>query len=96
MQHLTQAQARGFYAEHKERPFYNDLVSFMVSGPVVIMVLEGDNAIKKNREIMGATDPKKAKPGTLRALFANSVSSNAVHGSDSPESAKREIAFFGL
>ena len=83
-----------FYAEHKERPFFGELVSFMTSGPVVMMVLSGDNAILKNREIMGATDPKKAAPGTIRAKHGDSVGENAVHGSDSPESAKREIAIF--
>lgn len=83
-----------FYAEHKERPFFGELVSFMTSGPVVMMVLSGENAILKNREIMGATDPKKAAPGTIRAKHGDSVGENAVHGSDSPESAKREIAIF--
>lgn len=83
-----------FYAEHKERPFFGELVSFMTSGPVVMMVLSGENAILKNREIMGATDPKKAAPGTIRAIHGDSVGENAVHGSDSPESAKREIAIF--
>ncbi|MEF3192439.1 MAG: nucleoside-diphosphate kinase [Campylobacterales bacterium] len=94
MMHLSEAQAGGFYAEHKERPFFNDLVSFMISGPVLVMVLEGENAVMKNRELMGATDPKKAEPGTIRADFAESIDANAVHGSDSLESAKREISFF--
>lgn len=94
MVQLTKEQAETFYAVHKERPFYADLVTFMVSGPVVIMVLEGENAVAKNREIMGATDPKKASPGTLRADFAESVQRNAVHGSDAAETAKAEIAFF--
>lgn len=94
MVHLTQAQAEGFYAEHKERGFFADLVAFMTSGPVMIQVLEGENAIAKNRELMGATDPKKAEPGTIRADFAQSIDANAVHGSDSPASAEREIAYF--
>lgn len=94
MVYLTPEKAGDFYIEHKERPFYKDLVSFMISGPVVVMVLEGPNAIAKNREIMGATDPKAAAAGTLRADFAESKSKNAVHGSDSPTAAKREIAFF--
>jgi nucleoside-diphosphate kinase len=94
MVQLTKQQAQDFYAVHKERPFYPELVEFMISGPVVLMVLEGKDAIAKNRAIMGATDPKKAAPGTLRADFAKSVQSNAVHGSDSPETAKSEIAFF--
>lgn len=94
MMTLTPEQAGEFYAEHKERPFYKDLVSYMSSGPVVVMVLDGPNAIVKNREIMGATDPKAAAAGTLRADFAESKSRNAVHGSDSPAAAKREIAFF--
>jgi len=94
MQHLTQDQAEGFYAVHKERPFFKDLVSFMITGPVVVMVLEGDDAILKNREIMGATDPKKAAPGTIRADFAQSIDENAVHGSDAVETAKHEIAYF--
>ena len=92
--HLTKKQAGDFYAVHKSRPFYAKLVEFMVSGPVVVMVLEGKGAIAKNRELMGATDPKKAAPGTIRALFAKSVTENAVHGSDAPETAKSEIAFF--
>jgi nucleoside-diphosphate kinase len=94
MLQLTKAQAMQFYVEHKERPFYNDLTNFMTSGPVVVMVLEGENAIMKNRDLMGATDPSQAKPGTIRKDFAQSKQSNAVHGSDSPESAKREITFF--
>jgi nucleoside-diphosphate kinase len=94
MIHLTQAQAEGFYAVHKERPFFKDLVSFMISGPVMMQVLEGENAILKNREIMGATNPKDAAPGTIRADFANSIDENAVHGSDAAETAKEEIAFF--
>lgn len=94
MQHLSREQAEGFYAEHKERPFFNDLVEFMTSGPVVVQVLEGDNAIAQNRDLMGATNPKEAAPGTLRADFAQSIDANAVHGSDSPESAAREIAYF--
>lgn len=91
---LDKAKAEGFYAEHKERPFFGSLVDFMTSGPVVLMVLAGDNAIAKNREIMGATDPAKAAPGTLRADFADSIEANAVHGSDSPTSAEREIGYF--
>lgn len=94
MQHLSKDQAEGFYAVHKERPFFNDLVSFMTTGPVLVMVLEGDNAILKNREIMGATDPKKALPGTIRADFAKSIDENAVHGSDAKETAVNEINFF--
>ncbi|MGR9085559.1 MAG: nucleoside-diphosphate kinase [Gammaproteobacteria bacterium] len=94
MVHLTQAQAEGFYAVHKERPFFRDLVSFMISGPVMMQVLEGENAILKNREIMGATNPKEAAPGTIRADFASSIDENAVHGSDAAETAKEEIAFF--
>ncbi len=94
MLHLTREQAGGFYAEHKGRPFYEGLVEFMTSGPVCVQVLEGDNAISRNRELMGATDPKKAEPGTIRADFAEAISTNAVHGSDSPNSAAREIAFF--
>ncbi len=92
--HLSREQAQGFYAVHKERPFYNDLVDFMVSGPVMVQVLEGENAILKNREVMGATNPADAEPGTIRADFANSVDENAVHGSDAPETAAEEIAFF--
>lgn len=94
MVQLSQEQAEGFYAEHKERPFFGDLVSFMTSGPVVVQVLEGDNAIAKNRELMGATNPQEAEAGTIRADFAESIDENAVHGSDSPESAKREIDYF--
>jgi nucleoside-diphosphate kinase len=94
MLRVTEAQARGFFAEHDGKPFYQDLVAYMTSGPVVVQVLEGDNAIAANRELMGATNPKNAEPGTIRADFAESVEANAVHGSDSPESAAREIAFF--
>jgi nucleoside-diphosphate kinase len=94
MLHLSEEKAGGFYAEHKERPFYKDLVSFMTSGPVVVQVLEGDNAIALNRDLMGATNPKEAAEGTIRADFASSIDANAVHGSDSPESAVREIAYF--
>ncbi|MDR5171572.1 nucleoside-diphosphate kinase [Methylobacillus sp. Pita2] len=91
---LSQADAEGFYAVHKERPFFNDLVKFMISGPVVVQVLEGENAVLKHRELMGATDPKKAEPGTIRADFADSIDANAVHGSDSLENAANEIAYF--
>lgn len=91
---LTREQAMEFYKVHAARPFYNDLVAFMTSGPVVVQVLEGENAVAKNRELMGATDPKKAAPGTIRALFAESIEANSVHGSDSPESAAVEIAYF--
>ncbi|MCR8915567.1 nucleoside-diphosphate kinase [Marinobacter panjinensis] len=94
MMHLTQEQAEGFYAEHKERPFFNDLVAFMTSGPVVVQVLEGESAILKNRDLMGATNPKEAEAGTIRADFASSIDANAVHGSDSAASAEREIAYF--
>lgn len=94
MAHLSREQAEGFYAVHKERPFFNDLVSFMISGPVMIQVLEGENAIAANREVMGATNPKEAAPGTIRADFAVSIDENAVHGSDSPETAAQEIAYF--
>jgi nucleoside-diphosphate kinase len=94
MMHLSRAEAEGFYAVHKERPFFNDLVSFMISGPVIVQVLEGENAILKNRELMGATDPKKADKGTIRADFADSIDANAVHGSDAPETAAVEIAYF--
>ncbi|MBW4047763.1 MAG: nucleoside-diphosphate kinase [Proteobacteria bacterium] len=94
MMHLSRVEAEGFYAVHKERPFFKDLVEFMISGPVVVQVLEGPNAIAKNRELMGATDPKKATPGTIRADFADSIDANAVHGSDSAENAATEIAFF--
>ncbi len=92
--HMTQAQAEGFYAVHKERPFYGDLCSYMVSGPVVVQVLEGENAIAKNREVMGATNPADAAPGTIRAEFAESIEANSVHGSDAPETAAEEIKFF--
>ena len=91
---MTQEQAEGFYGVHKERPFFNDLVSFMVSGPVVVQVLEGENAIAKNREVMGATNPADADEGTIRKEFAESIEANSVHGSDAPETAKEEIAFF--
>jgi nucleoside-diphosphate kinase len=91
---LSPQEAGQFYAVHKERPFFKDLVSFMISGPVMIQVLEGENAIARNRELMGATDPKKAEPGTIRADFAESIDANAVHGSDGPETAAVEIAFF--
>lgn len=91
---LSQADAEQFYAVHSERPFFKDLVEFMISGPVVVMVLEGENAVAKNRELMGATNPKEAAPGTIRADFAESIEANAVHGSDSLENAKKEIAFF--
>ena len=94
MVHLSQADAEGFYAVHKGRPFFNDLVSFMISGPVMVQVLEGESAIQKNRDLMGATDPKKAEKGTIRADFAQSIDANAVHGSDAPETAKVEIAYF--
>jgi nucleoside-diphosphate kinase len=91
---LTTAQAEAFYAVHKERGFYRDLVTFMTSGPVVVQVLEGDGAVARNREVMGATDPKKAEPGTIRARFAENIEANTVHGSDSAENAATEIAFF--
>ena len=91
---LTQAQAEAFYAVHKERPFFAGLVAFMTSGPVVVQVLEGENAIAKNREVMGATDPKKAAPGTIRKDFAENIEANSVHGSDAPETAANEIRFF--
>ena len=91
---LSRTQAEGFYAVHRERPFFRDLVKFMTSGPVLVQVLEGDNAIAKNRELMGATDPKKAAKGTIRADFAASIDANAVHGSDAPDSARTEIAYF--
>jgi nucleoside-diphosphate kinase len=94
MVHLSRADAEGFYAVHKGRPFFKDLVDFMISGPVVLQVLEGDNAIQKNRDLMGATDPKKADKGTIRADFAQSIDANAVHGSDAPETAAAEIAYF--
>jgi nucleoside-diphosphate kinase len=94
MLHLSREQAEGFYAVHRGRPFFNDLVSFMISGPVLVQALEGESAIAKNRDLMGATDPKKAAKGTIRADFADSIDANAVHGSDSPETAKAEIAYF--
>ena len=94
MLHLTRSQAEGFYEVHKERPFYQSLVSHMISGPVLVQVLEGENAVIMNRNIMGATDPKKADPGTIRADFADSIEANAVHGSDSRETAAQEIEFF--
>jgi nucleoside-diphosphate kinase len=94
MLHLTQAQAEGFYAVHRERPFFKDLVQYMISGPVMVQVLEGENAVAKNRELMGATDPKKADKGTIRADFASSIEENVVHGSDSAENAQIEIAYF--
>ncbi len=92
--HLSRADSEAFYAVHRARPFFKDLVEFMISGPVMIQVLEGDNAIAKNRELMGATDPKKAAKGTIRAYFADSIDANAVHGSDAPETAANEVAFF--
>ena len=92
--HMTREQAEGFYAVHKERPFFNDLVSFMISGPVVVQVLEGDNVIARNREIMGATNPADADAGTIRKDFAESIEANSVHGSDAPETAAEEIKFF--
>ncbi|MZR63788.1 nucleoside-diphosphate kinase [Alcanivorax sp. DP30] len=94
MVHLSDEQAGGFYAEHKERPFFKDLVSFMTSGPVVVQVLEGEDAVTKNRDLMGATNPKDAEAGTIRADFAQTIDENAVHGSDSTESAAREVAYF--
>ena len=94
MMHLSREQAEGFYAVHRERPFFRDLVEFMISGPVLVQVLQGENAIAKNRELMGATDPKKAAKGTIRADFADSIDANAVHGSDAPETARAEIAYF--
>ena len=94
MAHLSRAEAEGFYAVHKARPFFNDLVEFMISGPVMIQALEGENAIAKNRELMGATNPKEAAAGTIRADFAESIDANAVHGSDAPETAANEIAYF--
>ena len=94
MTHLTADQAKAFYAVHKDKPFYNDFVMFMTSGPIMVIVLEGENAISRNREIMGATDPAKAAPGTIRYDFATSIERNAVHGSDSGDTAKKEIAFF--
>ena len=94
MKQLSRAEAEGFYAVHKERPFFKALVDFMISGPVMIQVLEGDNAVLKHRELMGATNPKEAAPGTIRADFADSIDANAVHGSDAAETAKVEIAYF--
>ncbi len=91
---LTKAQAEGFYAVHRDKPFFNDLVAFMTSGPVVLQVLEGDNAIAKNREVMGATNPANAEPGTIRADFAESIEANSVHGSDAADTAAQEIAYF--
>lgn len=92
--HLSRSEAEQFYAVHKERPFFKDLVEFMISGPVFVQVLEGEDAIAKNRDLMGATDPKKAAAGTIRADFADSIDANAVHGSDAPETAQAEVAFF--
>jgi nucleoside-diphosphate kinase len=94
MLHLSQADAEGFYAVHRGRPFFDDLVKFMISGPVIVQVLEGEDAIRKNRDLMGATDPKKAEKGTIRADFADSIDANAVHGSDAPETAAAEIAYY--
>src|SRR5512135_1035379 len=94
MTHLSRSQAEGFYAVHRERPFFRELVDFMISGPILVQVLEGESAIAKNRELMGATDPRKAAPGTIRADFAESIDANAVHGSDGPETARTEIAYF--
>jgi nucleoside-diphosphate kinase len=94
MMHLSRAEAEAFYGVHRERPFFKDLVAFMISGPVMVQVLEGENAIAKNRDLMGATDPKKAAAGTIRADFADSIDANAVHGSDAPETARQEVAFF--
>ena len=94
MMHLSQAEAEAFYAVHRERPFFKDLVDFMISGPVMVQVLEGESAISKNRDLMGATDPRKADPGTIRADFADSIDANAVHGSDAAETAQVEVAFF--
>jgi nucleoside-diphosphate kinase len=94
MTQLSRTEAEGFYAVHRERPFFKDLVDFMISGPVMVQALEGENAIAKNRDLMGATDPKKAEKGTIRADFADSIDANAVHGSDGPETAKAEIAYF--
>jgi nucleoside-diphosphate kinase len=94
MMHLSRAEAEAFYGVHKERPFFKDLVDFMISGPIMVQVLEGDGAIAKNRELMGATDPKKAAAGTIRADFADSIDANAVHGSDAAETAKIEVSFF--
>ena len=94
MMHLSRRDAEGFYAVHRERPFFRDLVDFMTSGPVLVQVLEGENAIQQNRDLMGATDPKKAAKGTIRADFAQSIDANAVHGSDSPQTAVTEVAYF--
>jgi nucleoside-diphosphate kinase len=94
MLHLSREQAEGFYAVHRERPFFKDLVDFMISGPVMVQVLEGESAVARNREIMGATNPKEAAPGTVRADFASSIDENAVHGSDAAETARNEIEFF--
>ena len=94
MMHLSREQAEGFYAVHRDRPFFNDLVEFMISGPVMVQVLEGEHAINRNRELMGATDPRQAAPGTIRADFASNIDANAVHGSDAPETAAQEIGFF--
>ena len=94
MHHLSRQEAEGFYAVHKARPFFNDLVSFMISGPVMVQTLEGENAVLNHRQLMGATDPKKAEPGTIRADFADSIDANAVHGSDAAETAAVEIAYF--
>jgi nucleoside-diphosphate kinase len=94
MAHLSRGEAEAFYAVHKARPFFSDLVSFMISGPVMIQVLEGEDAIARNRQLMGATDPKKAEKGSIRADFADSIDANAVHGSDGPETARAEVAFF--
>jgi len=94
MLHLSRVEAEGFYAVHRQRPFFNDLVNFMISGPVMVQVLEGESAIRKNRDLMGATDPRKAAVGTIRAEFADSIDANAVHGSDAPETAAVEIAYF--
>ena len=94
MVHLSRKEAEGFYAVHRERPFFKDLTRYMSSGPILVQVLEGENAVAKNRELMGATNPKEAAPGTIRADFADSIDANAVHGSDSPENARKEIAYF--
>ena len=94
MLHLSRVEAEGLYAVHRQRPFFNDLVNFMISGPVMVQVLEGESAIRKNRDLMGATDPRKASAGTIRAEFADSIDANAVHGSDAPETAAVEIAYF--
>ena len=94
MRHLTQQEAEGFYAVHRERPFFRSLVQYMTSGPVIVQVLEGEDAVARNREVMGATNPANAAPGTIRKLFAKSIEANSVHGSDSPENARMEIAYF--